>query len=284
MGCAAVAAGVLFSQDDAPAAAPAPVVASTHAAHEAWGGVSPFGDSGSDSASQAHRRMTDPLPTALFARSGRIVDLHGLSAADFIAQWSSRARTGDTEAAYKVFQAADLCAATADPLPNTHSDTDRQALLRERAELDRTCAGVTPAQIAERMTFLGVAAQAGNHDAQIDFYMEGPNGGVSASQASADDASIAQWKSQSFNYLSMAAGNGDTFSLGLLANSYDAGLLTPPDPKLALAYTVADMLARNVAITPSTLRNRYGEQLSDADFNVGLELGTQIAAICCRAK
>lgn len=281
-GCAAIAAGTLLWPSDTPDGQVQPVAAAAHKASDAWG-PSPFGDAEEAESASAHRHITDPLPPVLFARSGRIVDLHGLSAVEFIAQWSSRARTGDAEAAYKVFQAADLCAEAGEPLPDTQSNTDRQALLHERDELEHVCANVTPAQIAERMNFLDAAARAGQRDAQVDYYMEGPDGNAVPGSAD-DDAAIAQWKIQSLSYLKSAASSGDTFSLGLLANAYDAGLITPPDPKLALAYSVADMLARNVSVTPTALRNRYGSQLPDAEFAAGMQLGQQIAAGCCAGR
>jgi hypothetical protein len=271
------AAMQLWPDDKPDTDAPAPSVQNTHAS--AWGGVSPFGNGESTTTARAHHSMFDAPPSLLFARNGRIVDLHGLSAADYIAQWSTRARTGDMEAAYQVFQAADICAEASEPLPQMHADSDKQASLKERAELEQLCKNVTPAQVAERMNFLAAAARAGNHDAQIDFYMEGPNG--RQPQAGDDDTATAQWKQQSLAYLQAAASGGDSFSLGLLANAYDAGLLTPPDAKMSLAYTVADMMARNVSATPSILRNRFGSQLSDADFNAGMQMGAQIAAQCC---
>jgi hypothetical protein len=274
----AAIATVQWWPDGAPESAASPPP--TKLAHASAWGASPFGEGGVDAAlPRPHRSMLDAPPPALFARNGRIVDLHGLSAAAYIAQWSTRARTGDVQAAYNVFQAADVCAAISEPLPEMQAGDDKQALLKERAELERVCKNVTPAQIAERMDFLAIAARAGNHDAQIDFYMEGPNG--RQAQAGDNDETTAQWKQQSLAYLQAAASGGNTFSLGLLANSYDAGLLTPPDAKLSLAYTVADMMARNVTATPSLLRNRFGSQLSDDDFNAGMQMGAQIAAQCC---
>lgn len=279
-GAAIVAAVTWLWPEDAADTSTTTPNASAGAHANAWGGVSPFGNGAEPPQSHyPHRSMTDALPPPLFARNGRIVDLQGMSAADYIAQWSSRARTGDAEAAYKVFQAADLCANIGEPVPDMQPGDDQLALLKERADLERTCRNVTPAQITERMDFLAAAARSGNHDAQVDFYMEGPNG--RQPQAGDDDTSTAQWKHQSLTYLQAAASGGNTFSLGLLANAYDAGLLTPPDAKLSLAYTVADMMARKLPATPATLRNRFGGQMSDADFNAGLQMGAQIAAQCC---
>lgn len=269
-------AAVRWWPEDAP-----DVVATTQATSQtkanAWG-PTPFATMDGN-AQSSHHTMFDIPPPAIFARNGRIVDLQGLSAADYIAQWSTRARTGDAQAAYNVFQAADICASASEPMPPMQSGDDQQAMLKEHAELQRICKNVTPAQIAERMNFLSAAARAGNHDAQVDFYMEGPNG--RQTQAGETDDATTQWKQQSLAYLQAAATSGDTFSLGLLANAYDAGLLSAPDAKLSLAYTVADMMARNVTATPSILHNRFGGQLSDADFNAGMQLGAQIAAQCC---
>ena len=274
---ASVAAGGWLWPDDA-ANSPAPVAAAPASHAQAWG-PSPFADGAPAANATPHRHLTDPLPPALFARSGRIVDLQGMTAVQYIALYSSLARTGDADAAYKVFLAADVCAVTNEPLPKMEPGEDMQAMQKERSDLEKICRDVTPAQVAERMSFLDAAARAGNHNAQIDFYMEGPNGG--ARQAGSEDEAKAQWKNQSLAYLKEAASGGDTFSLGLLANAYDAGILSDPDAKLSLAYTVADMMTRNRPASPAALQRRFGGQLSEADFNAGMQMGAQIAAQCC---
>ena len=274
---ALIAAGIYFSSDTQQEPDSAPIASAAKQSSHAWG-PSPF-DAGA-----ANQSLPFPqekrVPGQLYGRNGRVIDLQGKNVTDFIAQWSSAARNGDVAAAYKVFQAADLCAGNDAAVPDFRSDAEREDFMQERERITRLCEGVTPAQIQERMRFLDTAAHAGNRDAQIDFYMEGPQG--TTAQIDENDPVRLQWKTDSLAYLKAAGNQGDAFALGLLANVYYAGLLGEADPKLSLAYTVANATARNIEMSPEALRARYGDQLSEADFNAALQMGSQISAACCK--
>ena len=255
---------------DSDESAPEQRVEHAAPARTAWG-ASPF-------AANASGGATEAALDVLYGRNGRAVDFGGMKAADYIAQWGSRARGGDPAAAYKVYQAADLCAGANDALPDFTTDAERQDAQAERARVAQLCNGVSQAQIDERMRFLALAANAGNTDAQIDFFMEGPEG--KPQNQFADDAALQKWKADALGYLTAAGQHGDAFALGLLANAYDAGNIVEPDAKSSLAYTVANAAARRVNLPLDSLHARFS-LLSPADFDEAVQRGTRMGAACC---
>jgi len=216
-----------------------------------------------------------------YARNGRPVDLKGKDAAAYIAERAARARTGDLKAAYEAYQAASGCAAAEDPLPEFFSEAERQAAERERARMRKLCANVTPAQLQERMRFLGQLADGGNRDAQVDFYMEGPGGKPVDLEAHADDPEVLQWKQQAIAYLRQAGAQCDQFALGLLSNAYDAGQIVARDPASSMMYAIASNSARHRPLTEQQLRDRFGEDLAPAAFDAALHAGAKLAASSC---
>jgi hypothetical protein len=216
-----------------------------------------------------------------YGRNGRPVDFGGKDAAAYIAERATRARTGDLKAAYEAYQAASGCAAAEDPLPEFHSEAEGQAAARERARMRRLCANVSPAQLQERMRFLAQVADAGNRDAQVDFFMEGPGGKPVDLQERADDPEVQQWKQQALGYLRQAGAQCDQFALGLLSNAYDAGQVVGRDPARAMAYAIASSGARRHPLTAQQLRERFGEELAPADFDAAMREGAQLAAASC---
>jgi hypothetical protein len=216
-----------------------------------------------------------------YARNGRPVDFGGKDAAVYIAERAARARTGDLKAAYEAYQAASGCAAAEDPLPEFFSEAERQAAERERARMRKLCANVTPAQLQERMRFLGQLADGGNRDAQVDFYMEGPGGKPVDLEARADDPEVRQWKQQAIAFLQQAGAQCDQFALGLLSNAYDAGQIVARDPASSMMYAIASNSARHRPLTEQQLRERFGEDLAPAAFDAALQAGAKLAASSC---
>lgn len=216
-----------------------------------------------------------------YGRNGRPVDFGGKDAAAYIAERAARARTGDLKAAYEAYQAASGCAAAEDPLPEFFSEADRLAAERERERMHRLCANVSPAQLQERMRFLGQLADAGNRDAQVDFYMEGPGGRQADLQARADDPEVQQWKQQAVAYLRQAGAQCDQFALGLLSNAYDAGQIVERDPASSMVYAIASNAARHKPLTEQQLRERFGDDLAPGAFDAALQAGARLAASSC---
>lgn len=224
-----------------------------------------------------------PPRVLLYGRNGRSVDLQGVDAATYIARRNAAARTGDMRAAYEIYQAASACAAAAEPLPPFALDAERVRAEAARRHVQALCAGVSAAQLQERMTFLAHAADAGNRDARIDFYMEGPPGPMSDLDARTDDPQVEAWKRQALDYLRQAGAQCDHLALSLLANAYDLGQLVPRDPRMTMAYAIASAAARHVALTDAQLRARFGDELSGADFAAARQAGAALARQDCPA-
>ena len=216
-----------------------------------------------------------------YGRNGRPVDFGGQDAATYIAERAARARTGDLKAAYEAYQAASGCAAADDPLPEFFSEDELKETRRERERMHKLCANVSPAQLQERMRFLGQLADAGQREAMIDFYMEGPGGKPVDLGARADDPEVQQWKQQAVAYLRQAGAQCDQFALGLLSNAYDAGQIVARDPAASMTYAIASNAARHRPLTEQQLRERFGEELAPGAFTAALQAGSQLAAASC---
>jgi hypothetical protein len=235
----------------------------------------------SDHSDAQFATMASGVAPAAYGRSGRAVDFGALDAAQFIAQRAGAARVGDMKAAYAVYQAESACANIEEPVPEFHSAAEREQFLGERARVAVLCAKVSPAQLQERMHFLELAARAGNADAQIDFYMEGPYGKPIDVAENADDPVVKQWKADAFGFLRQAGAQCNHFALSLTANAFDAGVIVERDLKQTMAYTIAAAEARKVTLTPDQMRNQFGDQLSASEFDQALKLGAQIASQSC---
>jgi TPR repeat protein len=233
----------------------------------------------------AHARadLVAAPPAPLYGRNGRTVDLHGEDVATYIARRNAAARTGDMRAAYDIYQAASVCAAAAE-LPDFAVAAERAQAEAERRRVQTLCAGVSAVQLQERMAFLVRAADAGNRDARIDFFMEGPMGRSADLDAQSDDPQVQAWKQQALGYLQQAGAQCDHFALSLLANAYDLGQLVPRDPRMTMAYAIAAAAARHVALTEAQLRARFGAELTGADFAAALQAGSQLSRQDCPGR
>jgi hypothetical protein len=223
-----------------------------------------------------------PARAAIYGRNGRTIDFGGLDAAAYIDARAAAARTGDLKAAYQVYQAESACAASDEPLPDFLDPAEGDAATRERARVRALCARVSPMQRQERMRFLQQAADGGNRDAGIDFYMEGPRGKPPA-DTDPLDPQVRQWQAQAVGYLKQAGAACDPFALGLLENGYDAGQFGPRDVGQAMAYAVAAGAARRKPVSEDALRARFGDDLAPADVDAALQRGAQLAGASCPA-
>ncbi len=258
----------------APARAPAP-------ARQQWfdtsldggAGALPFGN---------QVAMAGAADTPIYGRNGRAINFAGNSAAQVIDAHIAAARSGDVKAAYAVYQAESACANSDEPVADYQDPAEREQFVLQRERLRKLCIGVSPAQVQERLAFLTLAARAGDPQARVDFYLEGPNGMPLDSVADHSDPGLIQWKEDAVGYLKSAAGQCDQFALGLLSTAYDAGQLVERAPKVALAYSVAATLAHGVTPTKDQLQSRFGDQMSAQELDDGLQMGMQIGRASCK--
>jgi hypothetical protein len=218
---------------------------------------------------------------SLRTRSGHAVDLRGDDVAAFIARRSVAARTGDARAAYEVYQAASLCAAAEPPLPDFEMAAERRDAEAERRHVRALCARVSPAQVQERMAFLVRAAQAGSRAAQIDFFMEGPEGRAPDVDGGIDEWQLRAWREQALGFLRQAGARCDAFALSLLSNAYDLGQLAPRDAAAAMTYAIAATAARGSVLPSAQLQTRFSADLAPAEFEAALQAGAALARQAC---
>jgi hypothetical protein len=221
--------------------------------------------------------------TAVYGRNGRAINLGGLNVSQYIAGRVGAARSGDVKAAYEVYQAESVCAANDDPVADYFDPAQKEQFLREREGLVKLCAGISPAQVQERLGFLNAAARAGHLKAQLDFYTEGPYGHEYDMTTGAADPIVVKWKEDALTYLKQAGDQCDHFALATLSNVYDAGTLTERDVRSSMAYAIAAAVPRKKVLTEEQLRSRFGEELSAADFDSARQLGATLAARACLA-
>lgn len=219
----------------------------------------------------------------VYGRNGRVVELGGLTIAQYIGKHIAAARSGDARAAYDVYQAVSVCAANDDPVAEYADPAELAAFQAERKQLATLCAGISPAQVQERLGFLNQAARAGNKAAQIDIYMEGPYGRSMDLDQNPDDPIVRQWKEDALANLKQAGKQCDHFALALLSTVYDAGQLTTRDMRSAMAYSIAAAIPRQKPLTQEQLRERFGEELSAEEFSGALALGEQLGKEACPA-
>lgn len=220
----------------------------------------------------------------VYGRNGRVIELGGLNIAQYIGTRIAAARSGDPKAAYEVYQAESVCAANDDPVAEYADPAELAAFQAERKELAALCAGISPAQVQERLGFLNLAARAGNKAAQIDVYMEGPYGRSVDLAQNPDDPIVRQWKADALAYLKQAGDQCDHFALALLSTVYDAGQLTGRDMRSAMAYSIAAAIPRQKPLTQAQLRDRFGEDLSAEEFAGALALGEQLGRQACPGR
>lgn len=232
-----------------------------------------------------------PIPTpapvgaaVINGRNGRAVDLGGKTIAAYVAERIGKARSGDAQAAYEVYQAESICAAIQDPVAEYQVPAERETFLREREKPAALCAGISPAQVQERLGFLNAAARAGHLKAQLDFFTEGPYGHEYDMAAGATDPIVIKWKEDALSYLKQAGDQCDHFALATLSNVYDAGTLSERDMRSSMAYAIAAAVPRKKVLTEQQLRSRFGEELSDADFESARQMGARLAKQACPAS
>lgn len=206
----------------------------------------------------------------LYGRHGRAVALGGQSVAAYVQARMPAARRGEPLAAYEAYQALALCAAEADA-----SGTERLAIAR-------ACEGVSPLQVQERSLWLGLAAQAGLAEAQLDFYVDGRRSQNPALPP--DDASLLAWKAEALAYLQRAAAQCHPFVLGLLSTLYDSGELAPADPAQALRYATASAIARQQPLRVESWMAELGSGLTEEQARKAVESGQRLAAEACPSR
>lgn len=216
------------------------------------------------------------------------VDLDGLSVRAFIDRWSPAARTGDANAAYRLYEAEALCARASRnerALRNgdapTEGSAERKAIEADTTTLEAVCAGTSPAEADERLQFLTQAARSGNANAQIDYFIEGPYGRPYDVQAEERDPNVVAWKVQAIEFLKQAAMQNNRDALEYLAMAYFKGIVVPEDLETSLTYEIALARASNKDPNLALLATQLVKQLPEASVTRARVKGEALYRQCC---
>ncbi|MFM0285644.1 hypothetical protein [Paraburkholderia megapolitana] len=227
----------------------------------------------------------DQARPSLIGSSGRIVDLGGKTVAQYVAQYEGAARLGDAAAAYKVYLAESLCAAGSGQRDVEQGEHASSAASVSAAQLDAAhlCAAVTPAEVQERLKFLALAARTGQAGAQVDFFLEGPDGTgkIPAMGSDPESPDVKRWKDDALDHLKDAAGQCDPFAAGLLATSYSSGKFNAQDPSQAIAFDLLAAAAGNGKWSRERLQAQFGAGMKAGVFEAAYAEGVRAAREAC---
>ncbi|PCE25564.1 hypothetical protein BWP39_13635 [Paraburkholderia acidicola] len=225
----------------------------------------------------------DQVRPSLIGSSGRIVDLGGKTVAQYVAQYEGAARLGDADSAYKVYLAESLCAAGSSQRDMEQGDHASSAASAAHADAAHLCAAVTPAEVQERLKFLALAARTGQAGAQVDFFLEGPDGTGKIPSTGSDPASpdVKRWKDDALDHLKDAAGQCDPLAAGLLATSYSSGKFNAQDSSQAIAFDLLAAATGNGKWSRERLQAQFGAGMKAGAFDAAYADGVQAAREAC---
>lgn len=197
-------------------------------------------------------------------------------AAQVFAALEAQARTGDDEAALKLYIKVNDCRlATANAITRA-PQTDRHALIPP------DCRSLTPEHYREAARWLERAADAGNVYAQF-MYVDSIDGVLGPrSEWLRDPSALERYKRKSMGFLHTNAARGSLDALDSLARTYAVGIRTPQDYVKSYAYFYAMKLADpNPAMTWRRM-DEVGQRLSPQQLSQATQQGRRIYEQCCK--
>lgn len=234
--------------------------------------VSPFGQGKSANFLASYK---EPEIKTNVKPASQKADYHGLSAAQYIDQNASKAHDKDADAAYKIYQLIRGCVGFVNLKPS-----ETQGRNGAQAEMSKWCGGITPAQIREQKSFLKLAAQNGNVEAAVDYYISGPNG--TKYDPKTDDQSAKQWQQEALKYVDAAALKGDPHAIDLMYSLYHEGIDVPKNASLSLAYFTEGVTLEGKDIKDIPWVKELSKQMSENDYEQAIKKGKQMAQDCCQ--
>jgi len=247
-------------------------------------GFTLFGGIGSSGAPDSKTKIQFAVPTATLTTRGRtefgtqgdMLDLEGLTVAQYVAKYRAKART-DPKVAYNVYSAEHLCAdlnrikiaATEAP---QKTDADYQQMVQDATD---ACVGMTPALMDERHQYLLRAAQAGVKGAALSYIFEAPLGWHEGEPVPNES------KTNAIAFLQLAGSQGDANAWYYLSRGYLQGTWTEKDTEKALMYEVAAVEINSPLQPGNTAVKRLSQGLSPDQITAAIQQGKALAA---RAK
>jgi hypothetical protein len=170
------------------------------------------------------------------------------------------------------------------PVGAVEEQTARDANVKE------TCGNITELQIRESSKNLDIAIAAKVPGSAVEFSMMGPiSGDWTALESRPDDPLVLEWKRKVVQFLTEAAGRGDTDSMWVLSTTYDAGIIADKNPELAVTYftEMQEVLKQRGELTPKKtatgekLVKLFSQGLSAEQASAAIAAGKQLAVACC---
>ena len=181
-------------------------------------------------------------PASFLDADGQIVDLHGLTIAQYVKTQYDAANKGSKKAAFNIYSAETVCSKITEyqrEISSTSTDSPNQSRVTAmQSVVDASHSVCTDFNISskERLDYLSIAAKGGIVQAQIAFSQELPTG---LDLTDMTDPRVSQWQKDAVGYMTQAAQQGNTTALLSASTFYENGTVVPKDIQLALAYEIA---------------------------------------------
>ena len=231
----------------------------------------------------------EAVQAPLMDSNGAPVFLNRLLVKDYVASRYEQAKKGDAQAAFEIYRAETLCAHIPDQQnavallePGGKNNAAVDALKSTINSEKAVCVGFADEQSAkERIEYLTQAAKGKMPDAEVAFFMEGPNGQLHDFSQPDDNPDIASWKKTAVGFLTDAAEQGNSLAMSMLSKAYQDGEVVSRDLQQSLTYAVANALVRNLDPGSQTTVNALSKQLTSDQVRQAITAGTDIANRCC---
>jgi len=197
------------------------------------------------------------------------------------------ANGGDKQAAYNIYRAETICAMA----PRVQQNIKEMSLANDPGvfasyqatvnDIKSVCADFNGSE-RERHEYLLIAVRGGVPKAATSFAFEPPEGvdNFHTERIDPNDPRVIQWKKDAIGYLTQAASQGDTGSIGMLSGFYANGQMAQQNLQLALTYTIALAKLRNDDLNSQYINELTGKLTPD-QINTATAAANQLVSSCC---
>jgi hypothetical protein len=223
-----------------------------------------LGDDGDD---QSKKVLNKSKPKAAFLMvPAKEISGSGLQN---IALYEGAALRGDGEAAFMIYQVFAACELQAENPANGMTQID--------------CAGLTEEQIAQKLKYLKLSAEAGFLQAQLNYPNVASIPYSEPSHIAKNIKEFQQLKLDSMRYLRTAANVGNIEAMQQMGSAYKQGLITEQDRVRAYAYYHAVSSSGLLdSKTNNVILSRMRSDMTETEVQQATALGNSIFKQCCK--
>ena len=216
--------------------------------------------------------------------------LTGQTVGQYVKSLYGPANNGDKQAAYEIYRAESICALAPKIQQNMKemSPANDPGLFTSFQssvdEIKSVCADFNGNE-RERLNYLLIAVKGGVPKAAASFAFEPPEGidNFHTDRIDLHDPRVTQWKNDAIGYLTQAAAQGDTGSMGLLSGFYANGQMTPQNLQMALTYTMALAEINNEHLDSPNITDLSGKLTPD-QARAAKVAANQLVNSCCAKR